>query len=130
MTTVKLLADEEMDPRAKAVIDDVRKTFKSDEVGAFFRALAYFPESLEAAWGRIKTLMDPSAPDHKLKHQLALAVCASSGSSYFSNYHAKFLRQEGASEEEIAEVLAVVELWSGLCAMVHGLDLETPSGNR
>jgi AhpD family alkylhydroperoxidase len=124
VTAVHLLTDDEMGDEARAVMQEIKDTLKIERVPDFFRALAYHPAQMQAVWGRIKTLMDPAAPDHKLKHLIALAVCATAGSSYFSAHHAGALRREGATEGEIAEVLAVADLWSGLSSFVHGLGLE------
>jgi len=124
MPAVHLLTDEEMRPEALAVMNEIKATLKIERVPDFFRAYAYDPVQMGAVWGRIKTLMDPARPDHKYKHLLALAVCAAAGSPYFAGHHAGALRREGATEEEIAEVLAVADLWSGLASFVHGLGLE------
>jgi AhpD family alkylhydroperoxidase len=124
MSTVHLLTDEEMGDEARAVIAEMKATLKIDRVPDFLRALAYHPDQLQAVWGRIKTLMDPNRADHKLKHLIALGVCAAVGSSYFCGWHGVALRREGATDAEIAEVLAVADLWTGLSSLVHGLGLE------
>jgi AhpD family alkylhydroperoxidase len=124
MSSVHLLTDEEMGDEGRAVIAEIKATLRIDNVPEFFRALAYHPDQMQAVWGRIKTLMDPKAPDHKLKHLIALGVCAAVGSSYFCGHHAVALRREGATDAELAEVLAVADLWTGLSSLVHGLGLE------
>ena len=123
-SSVQLLSEEEMSPEAREIIADIRATLDIEEPPTFFRALAYHPAQMRAVWDRIRTLMDPKAEDHKLKHLIALGVCAAVGSSYFAAHHAGALRREGATEAEIAEVLAVADLWSGLSSFVHGLGLE------
>ncbi|MGI8516212.1 MAG: carboxymuconolactone decarboxylase family protein [Acidimicrobiia bacterium] len=123
-TTVHLLSDSEMGEEGRAVIKEIKETLGIETVPNFFRALAYQPDQMRSVWGRIKTLMDPKAPDHKMKHLLALAVCASVGSNYLCAHHAGALRREGATEGEIAEVLAVVDLWAGISSYVNGLGLE------
>jgi AhpD family alkylhydroperoxidase len=123
-STVHLLSDEEMGEEARAVMAEIKATLNIERVPDFFRALAYHPAQMQAVWGRIKTLMDPKAPDHKLKHLVALGVCAAAGSSYFCAHHAGALRREGATEAELAEVLAVADLWTGVSALAHGLGLE------
>ncbi|MGH9154063.1 MAG: carboxymuconolactone decarboxylase family protein [Acidimicrobiales bacterium] len=121
---VKLLEEEEMSEDARAVMAEIRSTLRIERVPDFFRALAYRPEQMRAVWSRISTLMDPRAEDHKLKHLIALGVCSAVGSSYFCAHHAGALRREGATEAEIAEVLQVAELWSGLSTLAFGLGLE------
>lgn len=125
-SSLTLQTDEEMSPEARATVEEIKATLRIDQIPDFFRALSHHPEQLRYVWDRIRTLMDPTAPDHKFKHFVALGVCAAMGSSYFCGYHAGALRREGASESEIAEVLSVVDLWTGLSAYVHGLGLEFP----
>lgn len=122
--TVRLLDEHEMGDECRAIMDDIRNTLGIEEPPDFFRALAHHPEQMRALWTRISTLMDPKASDHKLKHLVALGVSAAVGSSYFCAHHAGALRREGATEAEIAEILAVADLWSGLSTLVHGLGLE------
>ena len=124
MPSVRLLDEEEMTDHARAIMVEIRATLGIEQPPDFFRALAYQPAQMQAVWDRIKTLMDPKAPDHKLKHLIALAVCAVAGSPYFCAHHAGALRREGATEAELAEVLEVADLWSGLSNLVHGLGLE------
>ena len=124
MPSVHLLTDEEMGDEARAVMAEIKATLNIERVPDFFRSLAYQPAQMKAVWGRIKTLMDPQAPDHKLKHLIALGVCAAVGSSYLCAHHAGALRREGATEAELAEVLAVADLWTGLSSLAHGLGLE------
>jgi alkylhydroperoxidase/carboxymuconolactone decarboxylase family protein YurZ len=113
-----------MDDECRAIMQDIRSTLGIERPPDFFRALAHRPDQMRAVWSQIRTLMDPRAPDHKIKHFIGLAVCAAVGSSYFCAHHAGALRREGASETEIAEVLAVADLWSGLSTFVTGLGLE------
>jgi AhpD family alkylhydroperoxidase len=124
MASVQLLTEEEMSPEAREVMAEVRSTLGIERPPDFFRALAWHPVQMRAVWDRIRTLMDPKAADHKQKHLIAMAVSAAVGSSYFSAHHAGALRREGATEAELAEVLAVADLWSGLSSFVHGLGLE------
>ncbi len=50
MATVKLLSDDELSAEARAVIDDIRATRKSDFVNTFWRALAHDPKTLRCTW--------------------------------------------------------------------------------
>ena len=59
MATVKLLTDEEADPQARAVFDDIRKTRSTDYVNNSWRALANDPANLKASWEKAKQVMGP-----------------------------------------------------------------------
>ena len=47
MATVRLLTDDELSPKARAVFDDIRAVRKTEFVNNFWRALAHDPVTLE-----------------------------------------------------------------------------------
>lgn len=127
MTAVKPLEVADFSDEAKAVADEFCARMPSGKLPSIFRYLAHQPAVMRIVWEEIQTLMDPARPDHKQKHLIALAVCATAGSPYFAGHHSAALRREGATDEEIAEVLAVAQLWSGLSVFSTGLGLK-PEG--
>ena len=52
-----VLADEDLDPRAAAVFEDIRATRQTDFINNFWRVLAHDPANLERTWGELKELM-------------------------------------------------------------------------
>ena len=76
MATVKLLDDNELDDRARAVFADIRKTRGTDFINNFWRALAHDSVLLERTWETIKQVMAPGALDPLTKEMVYIAVSA------------------------------------------------------
>ncbi len=123
MATVPLLTDADLDPRARAVFDDIRAVRGSDFVNNFWRALAHDPPLLEAVWGRIKTVMAPGALDPLVKEMVYVAVSAANGCPYCIHSHTAAARAKGMTEAMHAELLAVIGLASQTNAIVNALQV-------
>lgn len=117
MATVPLLTDEELDPRAKAVFDDIRAVRGSDFVNNFWRALAHQPELLEATWGRLKEIMGPGTLDPMTKEMIYIAVSVANACSYCIHSHTAAAKAKGMTEEMQGELLAVI----GMAQQTNGL---------
>lgn len=117
MATVKLLRDEELSLEAKAVFDEIRSARKTDFINNFWRALAHDPKTLKRIWTGIQEVMGPGALDPKTKEMLYIAVSAAHGCSYCVHSHTAAARAKGMTDEEYAEVLAVV----GMAAQTNRL---------
>ncbi|HTH54318.1 MAG TPA: carboxymuconolactone decarboxylase family protein [Edaphobacter sp.] len=111
MATVKLWTDEEVaaSPRVKAVFDDIRTTRNSDFVNNFWRALANQPDVLERTWTSIKQVMvQPGALDPLTKELIYIAASTINGCSYCVHSHTAAARAKGMTEQQYAELIAVV----------------------
>jgi AhpD family alkylhydroperoxidase len=108
MATVKLLGDDELSPEAKAVFDEIRTTRKTDFVNNFWRALAHDPKTLKRTWNSVQEVMGPGALDPKTKELLYIAVSVAHGCSYCIHSHTAAARAKGMTEQEYAELVAVV----------------------
>ncbi|MDF0603696.1 carboxymuconolactone decarboxylase family protein [Psychromarinibacter sp. C21-152] len=117
MATVPLLSDDDLDPRAKAVFDDIRATRGTDFVNNFWRALAHQPEVLEATWGRLKQVMGPGALDPLTKEMIYVAVSVANGCSYCIHSHTASARAKGMTAQMQGELLAVI----GMAHETNGL---------
>jgi AhpD family alkylhydroperoxidase len=120
MATVKLWTDEEVSssPRVKAVFDDIRSTRKSDFVNNFWRALANQPALLERTWSSIKEVMiEPGALDPLTKELIYIAVSTINNCSYCIHSHTAAARAKGLSDQQHAELLAVI----GMAAETNAL---------
>jgi len=120
LATQRLWTDEEVSriPRVLAVFDDIRATRKSDFVNNFWRALANEPALLESTWSRVKEVMiAPGALDPLVKELIYIAVSTINGCSYCIHSHTAAARAKGMSDEQHAELLAVM----GLAAQTNSL---------
>ena len=117
MGTVRLLSDEELDPRAAAVFADIRKLRGTDYVNAFWRALANHPETLEALWADLKVTMAPGALDPLTKEMVYVAVSVANACPYCVHSHTASAKAKGmttAQHQELLQVIAMAQRTNGL----------------
>ena len=117
MSTVKLLADDELSPEAAAVFADIRAKRNTSYVNNFWRALAHDPVLLRRTWEGVQQVMAPGALDARTKEMIYVAVSIAHGCEYCIHSHTAAARAKGMSEAEHLELLAVV----GMAAMTNRL---------
>ena len=100
MATVKLLSDDELSPEARVIFDDIRRTRQSDFINNFWRALAHDPKTLGRTWESVKQVMAPGA--------LYVAVSIAHGCTYCIHSHTASARAKGMTDQEYAEMIAIV----------------------
>jgi AhpD family alkylhydroperoxidase len=108
MATVRILLDDELSPEAKEVFDEIRATRKTDFVNNFWRALAHDPKTLKRTWNSAQEVMAPGALDPKTKELIYIAVSVAHGCSYCIHSHTAAARAKGMTEQEYAELVAIV----------------------
>jgi AhpD family alkylhydroperoxidase len=126
MSTVKLWTDEQVSaaPRIKAVFDDIRATRKSDFVNNFWRALANQPDLLERTWSSVKQVMiAPGALDPLTKELIYIAVSVTNSCTYCIHSHTAGARTKGLTDQQHAELLAVIALASETNALANALQV-------
>jgi AhpD family alkylhydroperoxidase len=126
MATVKLWTDKEVsaDPRIRAVFDDIRSTRKSDFVNNFWRALANQPALLERTWSSIKEVMvAPGALDPLTKELIYIAVSTINSCSYCIHSHTAAARAKGLTDDQHAELLAVIGMASETNTLSNALQV-------
>jgi AhpD family alkylhydroperoxidase len=124
MATVRLLADDELSPEARAVFDDIRAVRKTDFINNFWRALAHDPITLKRTWESIKQVMGPGVLDTKTKEMLYVAVSIAHGCTYCIHSHTAAARAKGMTEAEYAELIAIVGMASETNRIVTALGVE------
>lgn len=124
MTTVRLLADDELSPEVKAVFDDIRALRGTDYVNDFWRAMAHDPEALRALWDRLKIVMAPGALDPLVKEMIYVAVSTANGCQYCIHSHTASAKAKGMSPEMHAELLSVIGMAMQTNGLVTGLGVE------
>jgi AhpD family alkylhydroperoxidase len=124
MPTVRLLADDELSPEARAVFDDIRAVRKTDFVNNFWRALAHDPVTLKRTWESVKQVMGPGVLDPKTKEMLYLAVSIAHGCDYCIHSHTAAARAKGMSAAKHAELVAIVGMASETNRIVTALGVE------
>lgn len=124
MTLVPLLTDDQADPKARAVFDDIRATRGTDYVNNIWRALANDPAQLSATWNDVKRVMRPGALDALTKELVYIAVSAANNCSYCLHTHTAAARAKGMSEAMFNELMQVVYLASQTNRIAIGLQVD------
>jgi AhpD family alkylhydroperoxidase len=112
MPLAPLLTDDDADPRARAVFDDIRRTRQSDHVNNIWRALANDPLLLETTWAQVKQVMAPGALDPLTKELIYIAISAVNNCAYCVHTHTHAARAKGMTDAMHAELLQVLALAS------------------
>ena len=117
MATVSPIEYEDASPQVRAVYDDIRAQRKTDYINNFWKALAHNPAQLQRTWDQIKSVMAAGALDPLTKELVYIAVSVANGCEYCTHSHTAAARAKGMSDEQYAELLAVI----GLAHQTNGL---------
>jgi AhpD family alkylhydroperoxidase len=126
MATVKLLSDAEADaiPAVKAVFDDIRATRKTDFINNFWRGLANDPVTLKRTWESLKDVMTgETALSPVVQEMIYIAVSTANACSYCIHSHTAAARAKGMTDEQHAELLAVIGLAAQTNHLVTGMQI-------
>ena len=115
-----LIEYDDASPEVRAVYDDIMETRQVDWVNNFWKALASDPVKLRRTWESVKEVMAPGALDPLTKELLYVAVSVTNGCEYCIASHTAAARKKGMSEEQLAELLAVVGMANETNALATG----------
>jgi AhpD family alkylhydroperoxidase len=107
---------------ASAAYQDIEKTLGM--VPGFFKV---FPQSgIAGAWDEFKTVqLNPNtALDSKTKQLIGLAVAAQIPCQYCIYFHTAAAKANGASQEEIAEAVAMAAMTRHWSTVLNGMDVD------
>ena len=115
-----LIEYEDASPEVRAIYDDIMETRQVDWVNNFWKALAVDPVSLKRTWESVKEVMAPGALDPLTKELLYVAVSVTNGCEYCIASHTASARKKGMTEEQLAELLAVIGMANETNALANG----------
>jgi AhpD family alkylhydroperoxidase len=115
-----LIEYEDAPPEVRAVYDDIMETRQVDWVNNFWKALAVDPVTLRRTWESVKEVMAPDALDPLTKELLYVAVSVTNGCEYCIASHTASARKRGMTDEQLAELLAVVGMANETNALATG----------
>ena len=115
-----LIEYEDASPEVQAVYDDIMETRQVDWVNNFWKALAVDPASLRRTWESVKEVMAPGALDPLTKELLYVAISVTNGCEYCIASHTASARRKGMTDEQLAELLAVVGMANETNALATG----------
>lgn len=106
----RLTEYKDMNPRAKAVVEEIAKARGSDpaNINNVWKALARHPDTMERFAREMREVMAPGKLDALTKELIYLAVSVANQCDYCINSHGYMARQKGMTEEMFGEFMAVV----------------------
>jgi AhpD family alkylhydroperoxidase len=118
---MQLIEYDDAPAEVRAVYDDIMATRQVDWVNNFWKAVAVDPVTLRRTWESVKEVMAPEgALDPLTKELLYVAVSVTNGCEYCIASHAASARKKGMTEEQLAELLAVVGMANETNALATG----------
>jgi AhpD family alkylhydroperoxidase len=105
-----LIEESEASQEILEVYADIKATRKTDWVNNFWKALANHPATLKRMWANIKQVMAPGALDPLTKELIYIAVSVTNNCNYCIASHTASARNKGMTDEQFAELLAVMGL--------------------
>ncbi len=130
MATVKLWTDAEAaaHPVVARVFADIRATRKTEFINNFWRALANQPDQLDRTWTQLKAVMAaPSTLGPAFQEMIYIAVSVANSCSYCVHSHTAAARAKGMTDEQHAELLAIIGLAAQTNHLVTALQVPVDS---
>src|SRR5260221_13017527 len=124
MATFGFIEYADATPEVRAVYDDIMATRHVDWINNFWKALASDPVTLRRTWESIKQIMAPGALDAVTKEMLYLAVSATNQYGYCIASHTAAARKAGMTDEQFAELIAVVGMANETNRLASGYQVE------
>ena len=111
-------------PEVRAVFDDIKRARQVDDVNNFWKYLAHDPVTLKRTWESVKEVMAPGKLDVLTKEMVYLAVSASNQCGYCIASHTAAARKAGMSDQQLAELMAVVGMANETNRLASGYQVE------
>jgi alkylhydroperoxidase/carboxymuconolactone decarboxylase family protein YurZ len=109
------LAEEEASGDLRAILEDIKRAYGVAHVPVIFRVLARLPLYLETSWQRLRfAFFEERKLGTRTKWMIGLAVSASNNNKPMIVECTRMLRAKGVTDEEIAELMAVVDVTNGM----------------
>lgn len=122
MATLKRMDEADMDPRAQAVLAEIRELRGSDFINNLWLYLAQDPPLLEEIWGDVRDVVGkPSALDPLVKEMIYVAVSMTNACDYCVHSHTAAAKAKGMTPEMHADLLRVASLASRTNALANGV---------
>jgi AhpD family alkylhydroperoxidase len=124
MATLGLIEYADASPEVKAVYDDIMTTRQTDYINNFWKAMAHDLVTLRRTWESVKQVMAPGALDSLTKEMVYLAVSTTNQCGYCIASHTAAARKAGMSDNQFAELMAVVGMANENNRLVSGYQVE------
>lgn len=121
MATVSLIEYADALDEVRAVFDDIKQTRNVKDVNNFWKALANHPVTLKRTWESLREVMQPGALDPLMKEMIYIAVSVANNCDYCIHSHTANAFAKGMTQEQYAELLAVVGMASETNALATAM---------
>ena len=109
------VAEDAAEGEVGKVFAEIRATLGLAQVPLFYRIIAHIPLYLETTWRRVRfALLEDGALEARTKWMVSLAVSASNNNRPMIVESTERLQALGASDAELAELMAVVDVVNGM----------------
>ena len=108
----------------RAIYDDIMSTRKTDWSNNFWKVLAHHPPTLRRRWANVKEVMGPGALDPLTKELIYVAVSVTNNCQYCIASHTSAARAKGMTDEQHAELMAIIGLANDTNRLVNGYRAE------
>ena len=123
MATVSLIQYEDASPEVRAVFDDIKRARNVKDVNNFWKALANQPALLKQTWESSRAVMKPGVLDAVTKEMIYIAVSVAHNCEYCIHSHTASAFAKGMTQEQYAELLAVIGMASETNAIANALKI-------
>ena len=124
MATLGLIEHADASAEVRAVYDDIMSTRQTDYINNFWKAIAHDLATLRRTWESIKQIMAPGALDPLTKEMIYVAISASNQCGYCIASHTAAARKAGMTNEQFAELMAVVGMANESNRLASGYQVE------
>ena len=125
MTSIMMIPEEEAAGKVKQVYEEIMEMLGIDFVPNMYKTMAHNPAYLETTWNKVKAVMHEDGKlDSLTRDIIALTVSVMNGCDYCISVYTAAVRNLGLDDEAILELMAVVDLFSGLNKFNSGLQVE------
>jgi len=105
-----LIEENEASAEVTTVYADIKATRGVDWINNFWKAIANHPATLKRIWDNVKQVMAPGALDPLTKELVYVAVSITNNCPYCIASHTASAGAKGMTDEQFAELLAVIGL--------------------
>ena len=125
MASIEMIEEEAATGKVKEIYKEIKDTLGIDFTPNMYKAMALNPSYLAASWNKIQAIMNQTGKhDDLTKAIIALTVSTMNGCAYCITVYTAAVRTYGLDDDGLTEVVAVIDLFSGLNKFNTGLDVE------
>ena len=124
MPIFRPIEESEAKGKVKEIYEEIKKVRQITEIPNFWKNLANNTETLERTWNSLQQVMKKGSLDPMIKELIYVAVSITNGCEYCIKSHSLAAKKNGATEEMLNEMIAVVGMANETNRLVEGYQVE------